>query len=205
MINITKNSNGAIVLAAGQSRRMGNPKLLMSWNGTTIIQHILNQLKTAHIQPIVMVFGGNSPEFKFISVENKLVLANNPNFADGSMLHSVQIGIRELLKFPIKGIFIVLGDQPALQVSLIFQLIEKFNKSNKKIVVPEYGGHKGHPWLLSSDLAKEILILDEPNTLRTFLNDHKSEIEYIAVSDPSILSDIDTPEDYKQQTKDYRG
>jgi molybdenum cofactor cytidylyltransferase len=204
-MNHQKKTIGAVVLGAGQARRMGASKLLMPWLGaTTIIQHILNQLKTAKIQPIMMVIGKKSSKLNSIIVENELFAIVNPSFADGSMLHSVQIGIREILKYPVQGILIVLGDQPAIEVAMICHLIDKFNTTNKKIVVPEYGGHKGHPWILNSGAALEILKLEEPDTLRTFLKSNQSEIEYLTLQDSSILSDIDTREDYKKQITQNR-
>ena len=203
-MNITKDTIGAIVLAAGQSRRMGINKLLMPWQGTTIIQHILDQLHAAHIHPIIMVIGKNSNRLNSIIAKNQLFSIANPNYADGSMLHSVQIGIREILKYSVPGMLIVLGDQPAIEITNIRQLVKKFNFSDKKIVVPESGGHKGHPWIISSDAAREVLKLDEPETLRTFLNTHQSDIEYMTVSDSSVLSDIDTLGDYKKQITNHR-
>lgn len=193
-------SIGAVVLAAGQSHRMGSNKLLLPWNGSTIIQQVLDQLLITHIQPIVIVTGGNSLELNAVIDANGLISVNNPNYSDESMLHSVQIGIRELLKFSIGGMLVVLGDQPAIQAKIVSQLIQKFQSSGKQIVTPEYDGHKGHPWIFSLRIARKILKVEEPNTLRTFLKDNESEIELMTVSDPSILSDIDTPEEYKKTT-----
>ncbi len=203
-MKIKKKTIGAIVLAAGQSKRMGVNKLLMPWQGTTIIQHILDQLHAAHIHPIMMVIGKNDHRINSIIAENGIFSIANPRFIDGSMLHSVQIGIREILKSTIKGMLIVLGDQPAIEISKIRQLVQKFKISDKKIVVPEYGGRKGHPWIISTDVACEILKLDEPETLRTFLKTHQSDIEYMTVSDSSVLSDIDTLRDYKKQITNHR-
>lgn len=203
-MNINKDTIGAIVLAAGQSRRMGVNKLLMPWQGTTIIQHILEQLHAAHIHPIVMVIGKKNNRINSIITENGIFSIANPNFTDGSMLHSVQIGIREILKSSVHGMLIVLGDQPSIEISKIQQLVQKFKFSDKKMVVPEYGGHKGHPWIISTDAAREVLKLDEPETLRTFLKTHQSDIEYMTVSDSSVLSDIDTLGDYKKQITNHR-
>ncbi len=187
----------AIVLAAGLSSRMGTQKLLLPWGETTVIGAVLNTLKRARLSDIRVVTGGISAELqKYIENVGGRHLYNK-DYADGEMLTSLQVGLKDLEK-GVEAILIVLGDQPRVEASVVIDIMQLFNTNHHPIIVPSYKMHRGHPWLLGQAYWDEVLALKAPLTLRDFLNAHQAEIEYLTVNTPTILQDLDTQEDYEQ-------
>jgi molybdenum cofactor cytidylyltransferase len=111
------------------------------------------------------------------------------------MLSSVKVGINNL-RFDSNAALIVLGDQPQIEVEVVRKIIVKYDTTNAKIIVPSYKMHRGHPWLIDRYFWGEIIDLNPLNTLREFINKHQDTITYVNVDTPSILEDLDTPEDY---------
>jgi len=185
----------AIVLAAGLSLRMGTQKLLMPWGETTVIGAVLKALKDAGLSDIRVVTGGISAELQlYIQVVSGKLLYNK-DFADGEMLTSLQVGLKDLDK-EVDAILVVLGDQPQIEAKVVVEVSRRYEATHHSIVVPSYKMHRGHPWLLGQPYWDEVLAFKAPLTLRDFLNTHQQDIDYLTVDTPSILQDLDTPEDY---------
>ena len=96
----------------------------------------------------------------------------------------------------MEAALICLGDQPQVEEGSVRSVCDAFQRSRSKLVVPSHQMRRGHPWLIERELWDEVLRLREPDTLREFLNRHAGEIEYVVVDTPTILQDMDTPEDY---------
>jgi molybdenum cofactor cytidylyltransferase len=97
-----------------------------------------------------------------------------------------------------RAALVCLGDQPQIQVEVVRAVTDLYHTTDSQIVVPSYHHRRGHPWLVARALWPAILDLTPPDTLRTFLNAHAVLIQYCCVETPSVLVDIDTPEDYAQ-------
>ncbi len=186
----------AIILAAGLSSRMGNPKMLLEWKGKTVLDAVLQTVTLSKVSNTLMVYGAFSKEILKIAGKYPVQAVFNPGFSNGSMLLSLQTGL-VAIKESMDGIMIILGDQPVLKAFTIDKVISDFQRTRMKVVIPSYNMRRGHPWLIDQSLAKEILDLEEPGTLRDFLGKHQSDIFYSEVDDPSILADMDTPDDYQ--------
>ena len=196
----------AIILAAGKSTRMGQSKMSMQWGDTTVLEKVIQTIHTAGIEEIALV--ANSKIADNFTVHISRVIVND----GGEMLTSVQCGLRALLPPPslrdsspksarfgggqMEAALICLGDQPQVEERSVRSVCEAFQISGSKLVVPSYQMRRGHPWLLARELWDEVLRMREPETLREFLNRHASEIEYVDVNTPTILQDLDTPDDY---------
>jgi len=186
----------AIILAAGLSSRMGNPKMLLEWKGKTVLDTVLQTVTQSKVSNTILVYGAFSTEILKIAGKYPVQAVFNPGFSNGSMLLSLQTGL-VAIKESMDGIMIILGDQPVLKALTIDTVISDFQRTRMKVVIPSYNMRRGHPWLIDQSLAKEILDLEEPGTLRDFLGKHQSDIFYSEVDDPSILADMDTPDDYQ--------
>jgi molybdenum cofactor cytidylyltransferase len=193
----------AIVLAAGQSRRMGKPKINLSWGDTTILGFILHVLDQAGVDEIIVVIGDIQPQALPEGLAASMRITHNPEASKTEMLTSLQVGIR-CLSPESDAFLVVLGDQPQIQRGVIQELISTFHGTGSEIIVPSYKMRRGHPWLASRRIWKDILALEESQTLRSFLADHNSKIFYLNVQTDSILKDIDTPEDYRNQKPSTR-
>ena len=111
------------------------------------------------------------------------------------MLTSLQIGLRAQ-KPSAEAALVCLGDQPQIEEGSVRSVCEAFAKSKSNLVVPSYQMRRGHPWLVARTLWDEILSTPPENSMRDFLNAHAREIEYVNLNTPTILQDLDTPEDY---------
>jgi molybdenum cofactor cytidylyltransferase len=192
---------GAVVLAAGLSRRMGEPKMVLPWGGHTIIEQVVSELEAAGADPICVVTGGARAQVEEALRAARVHCAYNPSHADGEMLHSLRIGL-ENLPDDISSALVALGDQPQIRSANARAVIAAYRDCGAALVIPSYHLRRGHPWLLDRSLWPEIAAMQPPATLRDFLNGHASQIYYVTVEDASILADMDTPEDYRRERPD---
>src|SRR4030042_2166466 len=186
----------AIVLAAGQSMRMGQPKLLLPWGQTTVIGRVIATLTDAGLNDLNIVTGENPKELERALSSYRLNFVINPNAAHGDMLLSFQIGLRYICG-KSEAALLVLGDQPQIESNVVQSIIEYYYSTRKKIIIPSYRMHRGHPWLIDKSLWNEILKLKPGCTLRDYLIQNQDNITYIDVMTPSIIQDLDTPDDYQ--------
>ena len=185
----------AIVVAAGKSVRMGRAKLTLPWGQTTVIGKVVTTLLDAGAIDIYIVTGGNQKELDQVLIGFPIKLIYNPNFADGEMVSSVQAGLKRLGR-NYDATLIVLGDQPQIESEVVQAVMDSYLSNRSKIVIPSYQMHRGHPWLLDKSLWGEILELKPTDTLRDFLHQHQDVIKYVDVNTPSVIQDLDTPDDY---------
>jgi len=185
----------AIILAAGESRRMGQPKMMLPWGKTTVLGQVISVLKFAGVEDVVTVTGGFRKEVEIIAQQHGSRCVFNEEYANNEMLSSIQCGLRTL-KAEAEVTLICLGDQPQVQEATVRRVCEAFQESKSNLVVPSYKMRRGHPWLIAHPLWNELLVIASPQSPRDFLNSHEKEIKYVEVDTPSILQDLDTPEDY---------
>lgn len=198
---------GAIILAAGLSRRMGRPKMLLPWGGTTVLGQVAATLAAAHpALKIIIVTGGAravvSAEVARLAQSLPVREIFNPAHEAGEMLSSLQAGLAAL-PAETAAALVALGDQPQAETSTAQELLAAFELRRAPLLIPSHNRRRGHPWLLRRDLWPEILAMRPPHTMRDFLNAHAAEIVYIECG-PAVLQDLDTPEDYekiKNETK----
>lgn len=186
----------AIVLAAGQSKRMGRPKMTLPWQGTTVIGRVILTLQQAGLKDILVITGGARQEVEDALKDWPLRLLFNPHFAEGEMAQSLQLGLSSLDE-GVAAALIVLGDQPQIEVSVVQAVIAAFWECHPLLVIPSFQRRRGHPWLAARPLWPEILALQPPATPRDFLDAHQTQIHYLSVETDSILQDLDTPQDYQ--------
>ena len=185
----------AIVLAAGQSTRMGSPKMVLPWGERTVIGQVISVLITGGVKKILVVTGGAREEVESALQDYPVHLVHNPNYACGEMLSTFQTGLSALDE-KVTAALITLGDQPGIDAMVVRSVIQTYQTNHAVIVVPSYQMRRGHPWILDRALWSAALELKKPATLRDFLNQNANLISYLRVETGSILSDLDTPEDY---------
>jgi molybdenum cofactor cytidylyltransferase len=184
----------AIILAAGESKRMGQPKMLMPWGKSTVLQTVVATIQAAGLNDVLVVTGGAHNQVEAL-VGKSVQTVFNENFADGEMLSSIQAGLMVKMR-EASAALICLGDQPQVQERSVRRVCDAFRKSKSNIVVPSYQMQRGHPWLVARPLWEELLAMKSPKSPRDFLNAHAKKIEYVQVETPSIIEDLDTPDDY---------
>jgi molybdenum cofactor cytidylyltransferase len=188
-------TTAAIVLAAGQSRRMGQPKLVLPWGNTTIIRRVVQVLQQAGISETVVVTGSQPDLIEAALQDCPVRCVYNPDYLIDLMLISLQTGLNALPE-SAESALIVLGDQPQIEPEIVRAILECFYHFHERLIIPSYQNHRGHPWLLPRSFWLDLLAWHPPQTLRDFIVDHSSQIHYLPVSSSSVVADIDTPADY---------
>jgi molybdenum cofactor cytidylyltransferase len=187
----------AIILAAGQSRRMGQPKMLLPWGKWTVIEQVIRTFVGAGIEDILVVTGGARQLVEKAIEPYPVKKIYNSHYETGEMLSSLQLGLHTL-PHRVQATLIGLGDQPQVQERTVRLVCEAYRESQSRLVVPSFQMRRGHPWLVATPLWSEILALNPPASPRDLLNRHAAEIHYVEVETSSILTDLDTPEDYQR-------
>jgi molybdenum cofactor cytidylyltransferase len=189
--------NVAIILAAGESRRMGQPKQLLPFGDKTMLECVIDAFRSPRVDEIIVVLGHKAEEItRKLGTAPQLRIVKNQHYKQG-MFTSVQAGLRALPKQATLAM-IALCDQPRLQRETVEKLIGEFKKKGHKILISMYEGRQGHPLLFRAEYAKEILALDDSLTLKHFLAAHATEIARLPVADKGVLIDIDDQADYER-------
>jgi molybdenum cofactor cytidylyltransferase len=174
---------------------MGRPKMPLAWGETTVLGRVILAFQAAGLEDVLVVTGGDRAAVEAIAEAHKARTAFNPEFADEEMLSSLQVGLR-WVKDETAAVLIALGDQPQIQEETILQIVREYERTSASLIVPSYNMRRGHPWLVARELWDSILAMRSPQTPRDFLNQQADAIHYVDVDTPTILQDLDTPEDY---------
>lgn len=191
----------AILLAAGESRRMGRPKQLLDWQGKTLLLHVLENLSRSSADEIILVLGHEADRILESLPALPVKIVVNPDYQTG-MASSLRQGL--LAMNPGSEAFLVmLADQPGIGPDLIDQVIRTFRQADPKrgIARPVYRGVAGHPVLIGACYLQEALQLQGDVGARQILSNHPDDILEIETERNAVLVDMDTPEEYREQKK----
>ncbi len=184
-----------IILAAGESRRMGTDKALLPYAGTTFLEHLI-ELLLPRVAPVIVVLGHHASEIRATLPDRSgVAIVVNSNYPSGQ-LSSLQTAIRAL-PASSQGALITLVDHPAVAASTLDLLIERFRSSGASLVIPRYQGRRGHPVLFSRAILDELAALPSTATAKQVVHAHQDDTLNEDVGDPGVLKDIDTPADYE--------
>jgi molybdenum cofactor cytidylyltransferase len=187
----------AIILAAGESKRMGEPKQLMPFGQSTILEKAIDNLLSSAVNEIIVVLGYKAEEVLKTIATKPVKIAINPDYKQG-MSTSIIAGL-SLIARQAQAVMLALGDQPLVDSQTINQLIEEFYNHDKGIVVPTYHGKRGHPVIFAIKYKQKLLGLTGDIGGREVIKDHPDDILEVAVDSESVISDIDTINDYRSQ------
>lgn len=184
----------AIVLAAGQSRRMGTQKLLLPYAGSTVIAVIVDRLRESRVDEVLVVVGRDREALMAALSDRPVSFVINP--AHGSeMLDSLRCGLRALPD-GCEAVLVALGDQPGLSSALVDGMLSAFHTAEPSIIVASHEGRRGHPLLFPIGYRAEILTHFDDTGLRGLLHAHPDQVRDFPASEPAVLLDMHTPEDY---------
>jgi molybdenum cofactor cytidylyltransferase len=184
-----------LILAAGESRRMGSPKALLRYRGQTFLDTLIS-LFAARCSPVIVVLGAGADEIRnglsFDHVPSATFVIN-PDYRTGQN-SSMQYGLRAVPP-DADGVLFTLADHPAVAASTIDALIAQ---PRPLIRVPRFEGRRGHPVWFSRALIAQFLALPANGAARDVVYSHVEETEYLDVDDPGIVADIDDPAAYRE-------
>lgn len=200
MVSMTGKDNsrvGAIILAAGRSTRMGEPKQLLPLGESTVLGQTLENIRGAGVDEIVLVLGSSAEtirqQFPTSSFAGLKVVVNQA-YGQG-MASSLREGLSALHP-QIDAALIVLADQPLIRPGTFGQIIDQYRVSDAQIVVPMYKGFRGNPVLLDRSVFPEIMALSGDIGCRAIFGTHSEGIVKVQVDDVGVLLDIDNKADY---------
>ena len=186
----------AIVLAAGQSKRMGGDnKLIKKYNKKYLINHILGALIKSKINKIIIVLGFQSSKVRKITVKNKKInFVFNKNYKSG-MASSIKAGLKKISK-KNTGFLIVQADMPLISKKIINSLCYAIKNNNKEIVVPIYKRNMGNPIGFKSSMIKILNKTKGDSGAKKMIKRNKKKLSLIKVNSKSIFKDFNTQGDF---------
>jgi molybdenum cofactor cytidylyltransferase len=184
----------ALLLAAGQSIRMGRPKLLLPLGESTIIEQTIDNLLNSRVDEVIVVVGFRAQEHRERIGKRPVEIVTNLRYSEG-MSASLVAGLNAVGK-RAQAVMVALADQPFVESSLINELLDAFAKHNKGIVVPVYQGRRGHPVVLSMRYREKLLALKGDIGARQIIEENRDDLLEVPVESDSVSIDLDTPDDY---------
>ncbi|HLX86697.1 MAG TPA: nucleotidyltransferase family protein [Terriglobales bacterium] len=190
-----------LILAAGDSTRMGRDKALLPWPPSTGAQTFLSaaiELFFPYVDVVLVVAGKNQAALAPVIYANGASLVVNPD-PDQGQFSSLRAGLQEVRNRGRDSAMITLVDRPPVRRETIETLQSAFERATAKrkwAVIPEYEGKHGHPILIANELVEAFLEAPDNSNAREVQRAHQREIEYIPVDDPNVALNINTPEEY---------
>ena len=189
-----------VVLAAGESRRMGAPKPLLQWRGESFLARVVHALREGGCQEVVVVTGPGTEEVpRRIAAEALAAgarLAVNPR--PGSQpIDSLRAGLA-VLGPDTEAAVVSPADVPGIGAETVRALVEAFRRGGAPIVLPVHGGRHGHPGLFSRAVWPELFADPLPEGAHTVIHAHRGDLEEVPVESPRVLQDVNTPDDYRR-------
>jgi len=189
-------SVSALLLAAGEGRRMGTLKQLLPLGGRCILEVSMESLLGARLMEVILVLGFAAEEIRSRIGTGGVKVVINPHYAQG-MATSVRAGV-SAVDPRAEGILIALGDQPFIPPEVIDRLIRAFEGGEKGIIVPTYRGRRGHPVIFHRRYRGELMTLQGDEGGRGVIARHLDDLLLVEVDCPGILEDIDDLEGYRE-------
>jgi len=190
-------NTGIILLAAGNSTRMGSPKQLLLYQGKTLLERIVDtSLQVFDNNKIILVLGANHSEIAF-QIKDKITLISVNEEWESGMASSIKSGLQILLNhFPeMERCFISVCDQPYLSSEVFIEMLKLADYSSKEIIAAEYAGTIGVPVLFSKKYFKKLLHLSGEQGAKKIIQQNMDDVNIFTFDEGAI--DIDTPSDYE--------
>jgi molybdenum cofactor cytidylyltransferase len=186
-----------IILAAGEGKRMGKVKLTLPLGDKQLIEWVLQAVKLAPLDKYFLVVRPEDKEMIKIGESWGAEIVLNPEYRSG-MSSSIRKALDQISSEVVEGIFILLGDQPLINPSIIFKMLKAFTPGKREIVVPFYKDKPGNPVLFDNYWREELMKLAGDVGGRVLVKAHPERIKRVKIPDESIFIDIDQEEDYQK-------
>jgi molybdenum cofactor cytidylyltransferase len=195
----------AVILAAGESSRMGTDKALLPWpptaagspvTGQTFLSAAIKALEPFS-ERVIVVAGMNENHLAPVTYASGASLVRNPDPGRGQF-SSLQVGLHEVLSHGRDAAMVTLVDRPPVKAATLKALCSAFTAAASHVwaVVPEYGGKHGHPFLVAREMIEVFLKAPSTATARDIEHQNLQHVQYIVVDDPRVTLNVDTPEEY---------
>jgi len=202
-----------IILAAGESSRMGRDKALLPLGRETFLGRLIEILR-GEVRPLIVVLGHHAQEIaariprpaslaSSTYSEDDLQIVRNPDYKLGQ-LSSLQAALRSLQGQSVAGALVCLVDHPAITTAVVRAVLERFRKRQARIIIPTCKGRRGHPVFFSAELFPELLAAPLDQGARVVVRRHAADVELVETGEEGILLDVDRPDDYELLQKRWK-
>ncbi|ETX03529.1 MAG: hypothetical protein ETSY2_33215 [Candidatus Entotheonella gemina] len=191
-----------VVLAAGESRRMGKLKALLPFGERTVIEQVIHNLLQVNLDSVTVVLGHRASEIAAVLEPLPVRILHNVRYREG-MTSSVRTALQQIVPVP-EAYLLALADQPHLGHEPAQRVLEAFAQTHHGLVIPTYQGKRGHPIILSGKYRQEVLALDREQGLNLVTRGHPEDTLEVPLADDGILQDMDYPEEYEAVLKRWQ-
>jgi molybdenum cofactor cytidylyltransferase len=186
----------AVILGAGESRRMGSPKALVPFHGISFAQHLVDVTRHARVGVTRIVLGAGADEIAAKLGVDPAMIVFNQDWEKGQ-LSSIHAGIRSLPE-ATEGMILCPVDHPLVSANLVSQLIKQFDESGKLIALPAFHGQRGHPVIFRVSLYNELLAASADIGARQVVWAHAQEIVEVPTEEEGVVLNLNDPEGLKK-------
>ncbi len=185
----------AVVLAAGQSKRMGQTKQFLPWGETTVLGQTLRNLRATAVHDIMVVAGHETEKVTAIAQEEGAAVIVNPDYAQGEMVSSLQTAVAQLDE-SVTAVLVMMADQPMIEPAHIDRLLEAYWQGRGNLIAPSFEGRRGNPVLIGSAYFDELLALPPGSAPRHLVQRYQDRLHLVEMPTTAVLQDLDSPDDY---------
>jgi molybdenum cofactor cytidylyltransferase len=186
-----------LILAAGESTRMGTPKATLTYRGRTFLERILQTLGEVDIARIVVVLGHQAEDIRRQVKFEPAQVVINPDYRSGQT-SSLQVGLRSLGADKPEAVLLCLVDHPAVCAETVRRILATFRLCGAPVVIPTFKGRRGHPVLLGRQVFDELLELACDAGADSVVRRHRPITQFVEVEDEGVVIDVDDPESYRR-------
>ncbi|HEV8193794.1 MAG TPA: nucleotidyltransferase family protein [Ktedonobacterales bacterium] len=186
----------AIVLAAGQSSRMGGHKLLLPLGDRPLIAHAIAAACASSANPVIVVLGHDAARVAAALPSGRKQVIVNPDYQEG-MSTSLRVGLADI-PLQAAGVLILLGDQPLVTVELVEQMLEAARESPESILAASYAGRRGNPVYFPRAYFEELRMVTGDEGGRSVIQQHLESVRLVPVAIADAALDADSPDDYQR-------
>src|SRR3954469_2305342 len=192
-------SFAGVILAAGDSMRMGQDKALLPWRGGTFLSTAINVLKP--VTELVIVVAGKNTNSLLPTIYQTGAFITENHHTERGQFSSLQIGLQEVLNRGRGTASVARVDRPPPQLKTVQAIKRHFLESLQNgawAVVPEFEGKHGHPFVAGREMIERFLRAPQEATARDIEHAAQQHISYLKVNDPLVIANVDTPEQYQE-------
>lgn len=191
---------GILILAAGRSSRMGQPKTLLPWADSTVVETVIQTAKHLPESKIAIVSGASHKQLSELLADHQVEIIQNQDWQQG-MGSSLALGIKHFHKKQVESVLVLLADMPTVSFDHLKRLVQSFNAQDCDVVCSRYKDNSGVPAVFSLSTFDRLMCLEGEIGAKKLLNTASWRLVYVDSLTP--FEDIDTPEAYQKLKEKY--